>query len=135
MIDACMKGFGAGAGNTQIELLVAVLERYGNPINTSFDRIAHLAETSASYLTPGTPHIQAANIASGLYGLFSGFVPHVQRAAKHFSIDEYELFKRLAERCLVAGQEDVIFEEASKLASPRPPPSQAGINDSERLTV
>jgi 4-hydroxy 2-oxovalerate aldolase len=117
VIDGCIKGFGAGAGNTQIELLVAVLERYGYPINTSFGRVTRLAKSSASYLKPETPHINAANIASGLYGLFSGFVPHVQRASRHFNIDEFELYKRLAKRCLVAGQEDVIFEEASQIAS------------------
>jgi 4-hydroxy 2-oxovalerate aldolase len=117
VIDGCIKGFGAGAGNTQLELLIAVLERYGYPINTSFARVTRLAERSASHLKPETPHISAANIASGLYGLFSGFVPHVQQASKHFKIDEFDLYERLAKRCLVAGQEDVIFEEASRIAS------------------
>lgn len=126
VIDGCIKGFGAGAGNTQLELLVAVLERYGYPINTSFDRVARLAESSSRYLKPETPHIHAANIASGLYGLFSGYVPHVQRAAQHFCVDEFELYKQLAARRLVAGQEDVILEEASHLALARAAVAEAG---------
>ena len=117
VLDGCIKGFGAGAGNTQLETLVAVLERYGYQINTSFERVARLVANSERHLEPETPHIHVANIASGLYGLFSGFVPHVQRAAQHFKVDEFELYRRLASRRLVAGQEDVIAEEASRLAS------------------
>ncbi|WP_323118323.1 4-hydroxy-2-oxovalerate aldolase [Burkholderia alba] len=119
VVDGCFRGFGAGAGNTQLEIMVAVLERHGYPIHTSFERVARLSDEVSGFLSPETPHIGTANIASGLYGLFSGYVPHVQRAARHFDVDEFELYRRLADRRLVAGQEDVITEEASKLASSR----------------
>ncbi|NNA56567.1 MULTISPECIES: 4-hydroxy-2-oxovalerate aldolase [Pseudomonas] len=117
IVDGCIQGFGAGAGNTQLEPLVAILERSGVAISTSFERMVELAQGAAKLLQPETPHIQISNIASGLYGLFSGYVPHVQRAARKFGVNEFELYQRLAERKLVAGQEDVIVEEASRLAT------------------
>ncbi|RQR43957.1 4-hydroxy-2-oxovalerate aldolase [Burkholderia sp. Bp9140] len=117
VVDGCFKGFGAGAGNAQLEIMVAVLERHGYPICTSFDLVGRLSAEVSGFLCPETPHIDSANIASGLYGLFSGYVPHVRRAAQHFDVDEFELYRRLADRRLVAGQEDVITEEASRLAS------------------
>ncbi|MBI0330709.1 4-hydroxy-2-oxovalerate aldolase [Burkholderia plantarii] len=119
IVDACVKGFGAGAGNTQLETLVAAMEREGHAANTSFERVTLLARESDAFLSPKTPHIPAANIASGLYGLFSGYVPHIQKAALEFGVNEFELYRRLAERKLVAGQEDIITEEASRLARAR----------------
>ncbi|VVP89010.1 4-hydroxy-2-oxovalerate aldolase [Pseudomonas fluorescens] len=117
IVDGCIRGFGAGAGNTQLEPLVAILERSGVAVSTSFERMIELVKDADKLLQPETPHIQISNIASGLYGLFSGYVPHVQRAARKFAVSEFELYKRLAERNLVAGQEDVIIEEASRLAT------------------
>jgi 4-hydroxy 2-oxovalerate aldolase len=43
IIDASIRGFGAGAGNTQLETLVAVRERYGYRTGTDFARTATLA--------------------------------------------------------------------------------------------
>lgn len=119
IVDACVKGFGAGAGNTQLETLVAAMEREGHDTRTTFERVMTLARGTETFLNPKTPHIQPANIASGLYGLFSGYVPHIQKAAQEFGVNEFELYKRLAERKLVAGQEDIIIEEASRLARER----------------
>jgi 4-hydroxy 2-oxovalerate aldolase len=117
MLDACVRGFGAGAGNTQLEALVAVLERYGYATRTDFARTAMLAKVSESFLPVRTPHIPIANITTGVYGLFSGFVPHIERLATELKIDAFELCARLAARKLVAGQEDTIVEEAHRLAA------------------
>jgi 4-hydroxy 2-oxovalerate aldolase len=117
ILDACVRGFGAGAGNTQLEALVAVLERYGYRTRTDFARIAALAKLTESYLPVRTPHIPIANITTGVFGLFSGFVPHIERLASELHIDPIELCRKLAARKLVAGQEDTIIEEAHRLAA------------------
>ncbi|QHC93080.1 4-hydroxy-2-oxovalerate aldolase [Pseudomonas sp. M20] len=117
LLDACIKGFGAGAGNTQLETLIAVLNRLGYRTQCSFEAVAGLARTSEQYLDCLTPHIGAANIASGIYGLFSGFAPHIRRAAEQFSVDEFRLYQLLGQRKLVAGQEDIIIETAAKLST------------------
>lgn len=117
ILDACVRGFGAGAGNTQLETLVAVLERYGYSSTTNFARVATLARLTEGFLPVPTPHIPIANITTGVFGLFSGFVPHIERLAKQLNIDAFELCERLAARKLVAGQEDTIVEEAHRLAA------------------
>ncbi len=119
VIDGCIKGFGAGAGNTQLETLIAVMEREGYQANTTFEKVTELGRRSEAFLSPKTPHISASNIASGLFGLFSGYVPHIQKAAQEFDVNEFELYARLAKRKLVAGQEDIITEEAGRLARAR----------------
>lgn len=116
IIDASIMGFGAGAGNTQLETLVAVFERYGFETNTSFGQVSEMLPEIIETICHETPYIKLPNIASGLYGLFSGYVPHVQRAAKEFNVNEFDLYKVLSARKLVAGQEDIIIEEAIKLA-------------------
>ncbi|PHM62993.1 4-hydroxy-2-oxovalerate aldolase [Xenorhabdus ishibashii] len=117
IIDACIMGFGAGAGNTQLENLIAVLERYHFDINTSFEIITKTLPDAIKIISHETPHIKFSNIASGLYGLFSGYVPHVQRAAKEFNVNEFDLYRSLSGRNLIAGQEDIIIEEAIKLSN------------------
>jgi 4-hydroxy 2-oxovalerate aldolase len=116
IIDGCIKGFGAGAGNTQLETLVAVLERYGCGVNTNFGLVAELAKTAEGIISIKTPHIPISNIASGLFGLFSGYVPHIERLAGELDINPLELCQKLSTRNLVAGQEDVILEVAHALA-------------------
>lgn len=135
VIDACIKGFGAGAGNTQLETLIAVTEREGYETRTSFERVSALARRTEAFLTPKTPHISAANIASGLYGLFSGYVPHIQKVAAEFDVNEFELYVRLAERKLVAGQEDIITEEASRLARARDTQRAVGKLEAQALSA
>jgi 4-hydroxy 2-oxovalerate aldolase len=117
LLDACIKGFGAGAGNTQLETLIAVLNRLGYQTNCSFEAAAGLARMSEQYLECQTPHIGTANIASGIHGLFSGFAPHIKRAAEQFKVDEFQLYHLLGKRKLVAGQEDIIVETAARLST------------------
>jgi 4-hydroxy 2-oxovalerate aldolase len=116
IIDGCSKGFGAGAGNTQLETLVAVLELLGYSINTNFKRVVELVRVTEELITNSNPNITCSHIASGLYGLFSGYVPHIERIAKSLGVDQFDLCERLAARKLVAGQEDIILEEAHQLA-------------------
>ncbi|PMS37207.1 4-hydroxy 2-oxovalerate aldolase [Trinickia symbiotica] len=117
LLDACVRGIGAGAGNTQLETLVPVLERYGYRTGTDFERIVSLATRTDEVLPICTPHIAIANIITGVFGLFSGFAPHIERLASELKIDSFELCQALAHRKLVAGQEDVIVEEAHRLSA------------------
>ena len=62
------------------------------------------------------PSVTCDSIASGMHGLFSGYSRHVKMIANDYKVDRYELYERLASRKLVAGQEDIIIEEAKILA-------------------
>lgn len=116
MLDACARGFGAGAGNTQLEVLVPVLEREG--FNTGIDLYSVLdaADLAEKKLMSEVPSIKSVSIVSGIAGVFSGFAKPVERLAKEYNVDPRDIFFKLGERKVVAGQEDVIVEVARELA-------------------
>jgi 4-hydroxy 2-oxovalerate aldolase len=61
------------------------------------------------------PSIKGIGIVSGLAGVFSGFSKHVSQIAKQYDLDARDIFFELGKRKVVAGQEDIIIEVASKL--------------------
>lgn len=115
IVDACSKGFGAGAGNTQLEVLVATLEKLNYSIGTCFEKIVPLIELTEESIVPSTPQLSCSHIACGLAGLFSGYTAHVERLSAEHGVNKYKLYSALAARKLVAGQEDLIIEECRKL--------------------
>lgn len=117
IIDGCCKGFGAGAGNAQLEILIAVMEKQNYAIRSNFKLAVELVKTAESTFIKTCPEVKPSNIATGLYGLFSGYEAHVERISKELKIDKFELYERLASRNLVAGQEDIIIEEANQMLS------------------
>ena len=58
------------------------------------------------------PAIQPVSIVSGLAGVFSGFIKHVNRVAAEYNLDPRDIFYELGKRKVVAGQEDMIIEVA-----------------------
>jgi 4-hydroxy 2-oxovalerate aldolase len=117
VLDACCRGFGAGAGNTQLEALVAVLNRLKYDTGIDFYKLLDLADMAEKEIIPSIPTISSVSIVSGLAGVFSGFLKPVNRIAKEYEIDPRDLFFELGRRKIVAGQEDLIIEVARDLAS------------------
>jgi 4-hydroxy 2-oxovalerate aldolase len=115
LIDACMRGFGAGAGNAALEILVPVLERSGYNLGINFERVIREADMVMSYLVPSAPLPQPINVLTGLKKLFSGFEKPIISAAKLNEIEYSSLIFELGNRKLVAGQEDLILEVAQKM--------------------
>lgn len=116
MLDGCARGFGAGAGNAQLEVLVGVLERMGYHTGIDFYRMLDAADLAEKILMREVPTIQSTSIVSGLAGVFSGFMKPVARISKEFNVDPRDVFFELGRRKIVAGQEDIIIEVASDLA-------------------
>ena len=116
LLDACARGFGAGAGNTQLEVLVAVLDRL--KYNTGIDlyKMLDAADLAETLLMKEMPTIKSVSVISGLAGVFSGFMKPVARIAKEFNVDPRDVFFELGRRKIVAGQEDIILEVAKELA-------------------
>lgn len=117
ILDGCARGFGAGAGNAQLETLVAVLERLGYETGIDLYKMLDAAELAERELMPSVPSITSVSIVSGLAGVFSGFAKHVERVAKEYGVDPRDVFFELGRRGVVAGQEDVIVEVAINLAA------------------
>ena len=115
ILDSSIRGFGAGAGNTQLEVMLTVLNRQ-NGFKGSFDmdKIYKMSDNFEALL--GKNNIKyknsfsdPANILSANYGLFSGFATQVDYFSKIYKLNKLESFKAIAKKKLVAGQEDLIM--------------------------
>lgn len=120
IVDGTIRGFGAGAGNCQLECVVAVLEKMGIFTGVDLYKIFDTGENIIRRIEVDK-HIdkkgQGANsIVSGINGVFSAFKVHVLNAAKNFNVNSYDIYKELGKRKAVAGQEDMIIEIAEKLS-------------------
>jgi len=116
IIDGTIRGFGAGAGNTQLEVLVAVFDRMGFETGIDLYKILDAADIAEKEFNPVAASISPMSIVSGLSGVFSGFAKPVAQAAKEYSVDGRDIFFGLGKRNAVAGQESLIFEVARELA-------------------
>jgi 4-hydroxy 2-oxovalerate aldolase len=114
MIDATTRGLGAGAGNCQLEALVALLHKIG--YETGLDLRELLKNTEIISRLKGPQEISPMSIMSGINGVFSGFAPHVERISKEYKVEAWDVFNELGKRKVVAGQEDQILEVAMSLS-------------------
>ena len=115
-IDGSVRCFGAGAGNTQTEALIAVCERMGIKTGVDLFKIEDVAEDIVAPLLPVTPTITREAITLGYAGVYSTFAYHAKRAGKQFGIDAREILLELGKRQVVGGQEDMIIDVAAELA-------------------
>lgn len=116
-IDACIRGFGAGAGNAHLEMIIPVLENSGFKLGINFKKVIVEADKVSEYLIKEMPISAPVNVLTGLNKLFSGFEKPIIKASKLYGIEYSSLIFELGNRKLVAGQEDLILEVAQKLKS------------------
>lgn len=119
ILDGTMRGFGAGAGNAQLEVLVAVLEKMGYSTGIDLYKILDAADIAEKEMIKVIPSIKSESIVSGLSGVFSGFLKPVNRIAQKYGVDPRDIFFELGRRQVVAGQEDLIIEVAQELSHRR----------------
>ena len=115
ILDGTARGFGAGAGNAQLEVLIAVLEKLGFFTDIDLNRILDASDIAEKELIPQIPVIKSESIVSGLSGVFSGFSKHVNRISKEYDLDARDIYRELGKRKVVGGQEDIIIEVALDL--------------------
>ncbi len=114
IIDVSIKGFGAGAGNTQMDVFLTVVKKLGFKLNVEIPKIYKIAKEFPKMLKQeninySNPFSEPKNIMSANYGLFSGFASKVDYYSTKFKLDDVEAFKAIGKKKLVAGQEDLIF--------------------------
>lgn len=115
ILDGTARGFGAGAGNTELEVLVAVLAELGHDTGIDLYKVLDAADLAEEELVKQLPHTDSVGIVSGLAGVFSGYSKPVRRIARDFGVDPRDVFFALGRREVIAGQEDVILEVAMAL--------------------
>jgi 4-hydroxy 2-oxovalerate aldolase len=118
-IDASTCGLGAGAGNTQTEVLAAVLAKLGYETGIDLYRLMDVAEELVKPIMPRPQVIDRASLTIGYAGVYSTFLLHAQRAAEKFRVDPRDILLELGQRRMVGGQEDMIIDVAVELAEGR----------------
>lgn len=115
-IDGSLGCLGAGAGNTQTEVLVAVLDRLG--IHTGIDmyKMMDIAEEQIAPLLEKPQVISRDSLILGYAGVYSSFLLHARRAAERFNIDSRDILIELGKQHIVGGQEDMIVDVAAEIA-------------------
>jgi len=115
-IDATCRGLGAGAGNTQIEVLCAVLQRLGYDTGVDINRLMDLAEEVVEPVMQRPQIIRTDSLMLGYAGVYSSFLLHTRRAAEKFGLSPREILVELGKRRMVGGQEDMIVDVAYELS-------------------
>ncbi len=115
-IDGSVRCLGAGAGNTQTEVLLAVMDRMGYDIDIDLYKMMDLAEDVVGPLIPGSQEIKKGSLVLGYAGVYSSFLLHAERAARKFGIDPRDILIELGKMKVVGGQEDMILDVAANLA-------------------
>jgi 4-hydroxy-2-oxovalerate aldolase len=115
-IDGSVRCLGAGAGNTQTEVLVAVLDRLGIQTGVDLYKMMDLAEDIVAPILKVPQEITRDSLVLGYAGVYSSFQLHAQRAAKKFNVDSRDILIELGKRKVVGGQEDMIVDVADEIA-------------------
>ncbi|MCG0278515.1 MAG: 4-hydroxy-2-oxovalerate aldolase, partial [Thermanaeromonas sp.] len=115
-LDGACRGLGAGAGNTQTEALVGVLQKAGYETGVDFYKIMDVAEDIVEPIMHRPQVVRNAPLMQGYAGVYSSFLLHTYRAAEKFGLDPRDILVELGRRRMVGGQEDMIIDVAYQLA-------------------
>ncbi|WP_062475132.1 4-hydroxy-2-oxovalerate aldolase [Variovorax boronicumulans] len=118
-IDAAAAGLGAGAGNTPMEVFVAVCDRMGIETGVDVFRIQDVAEDRVVPIMDHMIRVDRDSLTLGYAGVYSSFLLFAKRAEKKYGVPAREILVELGRRGMVGGQEDMIEDTAITLARAR----------------
>ena len=118
-IDAAAAGLGAGAGNTPMEVLVAVLDRMGVHTGVDVWQIQDVAEDIVVPLMDFPIRIDRDALTLGYAGVYGSFLLFAKRAAAKYGIPSRDILVELGRRKMVGGQEDMIEDTALTMVRQR----------------
>ncbi|MBK9521896.1 MAG: 4-hydroxy-2-oxovalerate aldolase [Rhodocyclaceae bacterium] len=118
-IDGAAAGLGAGAGNTPLEVFVAVCARMGIETGVDVFKISDVAEDLVVPIMDHPIRVDRDSMTLGYAGVYSSFLLFAKRAEKKYGITARELLVELGRRGMVGGQEDMIEDTALTLARQR----------------
>ena len=118
-IDAAAAGLGAGAGNTPMEVFVAVCARMGIETGVDLFRITDVAEDLVVPIMDHPIRVDRDSLTLGYAGVYSSFLLFARRAERKYGVPARELLVELGRRGMVGGQEDMIEDAALTLAAER----------------
>lgn len=118
-IDGSVAGLGAGAGNTPLEVFVAVCERMGIETGCDLFKLMDVAEDIVVPLMEHMVRVDRASLTLGYAGVYSTFLLHAKRAAERFGVPARDILIELGRKKMIGGQEDMIIDTAMTMARER----------------
>jgi 4-hydroxy-2-oxovalerate/4-hydroxy-2-oxohexanoate aldolase len=118
-VDAASAGLGAGAGNTPLEVLVAVLDRMGVHTGVDVWKIQDVADDLVVPIMDFPIRIDRDSLTLGYAGVYGSFLLFAKRAEAKYGIPARDLLLELGRRKMVGGQEDMIEDAALTMSRER----------------
>lgn len=117
LVDGTTRGFGSGAGNCQLEALLALLEKNNISTDIDFFKVLDASEDVVKKVWNYDKNVDATCIISGYAGVVSTFRTKVDTMAQEYHVDPKDIFIELGRRKAIAGQDDMILEVAQYISN------------------
>lgn len=115
-IDGSIAGLGAGAGNTPLEVLLAILDRMGVETGIDLFKAMDIAEELIVPMMDSLVRVDRDSLTLGYAGVYSSFLLFAKRAAEKYDLSSRDILMELGRRRTVGGQEDMIEDLALDMA-------------------
>jgi 4-hydroxy-2-oxovalerate/4-hydroxy-2-oxohexanoate aldolase len=118
-IDGSLAGLGAGAGNTPLEVFIAVCERMGVETGVDLFKAMDIADDKIVPMMDHMVRIDRDSLTLGYAGVYSSFLLFAKRSAEKYNLSSRDILVELGRRRTVGGQEDMIEDLALDMARER----------------
>jgi 4-hydroxy-2-oxovalerate/4-hydroxy-2-oxohexanoate aldolase len=115
-IDGSMAGLGAGAGNTPLEVFIAVCDRMGIETGVDVFKAMDIAEDLIVPMMDNLVRVDRDALTLGYAGVYSSFLLFAKRSAEKDNLSSRDILMELGKRRTVGGQEDMIEDLALDMA-------------------
>ena len=115
-IDGSLAGLGAGAGNTPLEVFIAVCERMGVMTGVDLFKAMDIAEDMIVPMMEHIVRVDRDSLTLGFAGVYSSFLLFAKRSAEKYDLSSRDILIELGRRHTVGGQEDMIEDLALDMA-------------------
>ncbi|MCG7932713.1 MAG: 4-hydroxy-2-oxovalerate aldolase [Candidatus Thiodiazotropha lotti] len=115
-IDGSAAGMGAGAGNTPLEVFVAVAERMGVVTGVDLFKLMDVAEDLVVPMLDQPIRVDRDALTLGYAGVYSSFLLFAKRAQQRYGVSSRDVLVELGKRGMIGGQEDMIEDVAMEMA-------------------
>lgn len=116
-LDGSARALGAGAGNTQTEVMIGVLDKAGYETGVDLFKMMDVAEDVIAPIITTPQIIDRDSLTLGYAGVYSSFKLFAQREGKRYDLEPREILIELGNRGVVGGQEDMVADVAGEMAS------------------
>lgn len=118
-IDAAAAGLGAAAGNTPLEVFVAVCNRMGIETGIDLFKAQDVADDLVHPIMDFPIRADKDALTIGYAGVYGSFLLFAKRAEKKYGVSARDILVEMGRLGMVGGQEDMIEDTALTLARAR----------------